>query len=662
MFGRKEARYFRPIIEARAFVAEFLMKEIINKRIEKQLKEVTSNLEIPEIRDEQLIMSQNLCRFLNYAENPGLGYLIEAGTGVGKSFAYLIALFEHLKNNTEDREKAIIATNTINLQEQLLNKDIPAVQKFYPDLKVEKAKGRNNYVCLRQLKGTYEGNLFINDEADEVFVKIETWLDRDNGSGDRADVPFKVDNDTWHEISSSAESCHGNNCPFNNKCYYNKAIRKIQRADVIIANHALILTDIKNSFLPNYTYLIIDEAHNFEKNALKAFTVEINKYRFNRIIKKLKNSYCQAGLRRAKKIEVLEKWFYNIELLADNFLNGLPDGRIYEKPDFIHGEKLLNELYQISTILQSTITKNETTIIKVELEKAVDEIAVLALDIEQFLMFNSENNVYWCKNKKACYAPITTSFLQNFWKGKTSVLTSATLTVADSFTNIVMNLNLDKKNIFTLKLDSPFDYKNNAVVYLPSFAISPKEEEYTDYLIQVIPDIVQQTNGKTFVLFTSFSLLNEVFDAVKSKLQNYMLLKQEKGNRDIILKKFRENGNTVLFGTDSFWEGVDEDINCVIITKLPFAVPTEPIEEAQYEKLKREGKNPFFLKAIPNCALKLKQGTGRLIRNSQKKGVIAILDPRIKASWGNTIVKTLPEMQWINNINKVDNFFNKKIS
>jgi len=192
---------------------------------------------------------------------------------------------------------------------------------------------------------------------------------------------------------------------------------------------------------------------------------------------------------------------------------------------------------------------------------------------------------------------------------------------------------------------------------VPSNAVSPKDKAYTDYLINVIPEIVTETGGKSFILFTSYNMLNQVFEATKDKLQNYDLLKQGQGNKDSLLKQYRNSDKAVLFGTDTFWEGVDEDINCVIITKLPFAVPTEPIEEARYEIIAKVGKNPFLVKSVPTCALKLKQGVGRLIRHSEKRGVIAILDPRIQANWGKPIVNTLPEMKYTRDIKAIGSMF-----
>ncbi len=634
------------------------MKKVINEKIKIKLKEITSSLDSPEIRQEQVIMAQNLCRFFNYSEDAGLTYLVEAGTGVGKSFAYLTAVFEHLSINKERENTVVIATNTISLQEQLLKKDIPVIQKFYPDIVVEKAKGRNNYLCQRLFNDDYNGNLFDDSSSMEINAKIENWLYRDSGDGDRAEMPFEISNQKWREYASSADTCYGSKCPYFKKCYYNKAMKKLQKADVIIANHALILTDIKNSFLPDYTHLIIDEAHNFEKNALRINTTEINQYRFDRIIRKLESSYCQAGIARANKKGIIDSWIFDIKLLTEAFFTTLPEGRILDKETLNDQNKLLNELHNVSILLKSIIDKNETAIIKLEIENTIKEILELATDMEEFLQQKNKDKyfVYWVENQKAFFAPITTDFLKTLWASKTTVLTSATLSVAGSFNNILMELNLEKQNTFTLKLNSPFDYKKNAIVYLPSFSVSPKEEHFTNYLVKAIPEIVKKTNGKTFILFTSFYLLNEVFDKVKSDLQDFMLLKQEKGNRNLILKEFRDKDNSVLFGTDTFWEGIDENINCVVITKLPFAVPTEPIEEAQHEKLKEEGKNPFILKAVPNCALKLKQGTGRLIRHSQKKGVIAILDPRIKANWSKTIVKTLPEMHWVESIDDVSNY------
>lgn len=630
------------------------MKNELNDQAQNALAKITNKLNKTEIRPEQIQMTQFLRRFLNYAKTSGQTAVVEAGTGVGKTFAYLTAFCEHIKSMPVDqRDRVVIATNTINLQEQLIKKDIPVVQSLYPGIRFEKAKGRNNYVCLRQLAETDNGNLFINDKDEKDIQKVKDWVADYTRTGDKSDMDFEVDYTIWRSIASDAANCYGKNCPHYSDCFYEKAKKKLKKADIIITNHAMILADIQANNLPKYTHVLIDEAHNFENNALKAMTIEISVQPVKSLIKKINGSYCQAGLRRVKKTTRMHSTLQGIETNTKEFLNSLPEGRIKTAIDPAKGELLIAQLNSTIRILESALS-DEKSIIQNELNLIIEKTAKLSTEVRAFVYQELESYVYWSKDNKAYYAPTTTTFLQNYWATKTTILTSATINVADSFKSFIWGLSLSVNTTYSLKLNSPFDYKKNALVYIPASAISPKESQYNEYLIKTIPEIIKKTGGKTFVLFTSYATLNTVYEAVEKDLSEYRLLRQGQGNKDYLLKEYKNSDNPVLFGTDSFWEGVDEDLNCVIITRLPFAVPTDPIEEARYENIKNAGKNPFMLKSIPACALKLKQGTGRLIRNAEKRGVIVICDPRINAHWGKPIMQTLPIMRWTDNINIID--------
>lgn len=633
-----------------------MTKEKLNDNAQKALQKVINSLNKKETRVEQLQMTQFLTRFLDYAKVPGYTAIVEAGTGVGKSFGYLVAQCEYLKSIPFDKKhKTVIATNTISLQEQLIKKDIPVIQKLYPNIRFEKAKGRNNYVCSRLLAEAGNGDLFVNKDDD--LIKIEEWL-HNNNTGDKSDLDCEVSQETWKSVAADSTACHGRGCAYYSECYYEKAKKKLKKADVIITNHAVVLADIQNQNLPDYTHIIIDEAHNFEKNALKAMTVDISIHRFKYISRKVQNSYCQAGLRRVKKLTVMNDCSDHLQSFAEDFLSALPEGRLKDMIDTTKGDLLVAQLDKAIAILGAALT-DETSIIQNELKLVIEETNKLRDELHAFLYRKFETYVYWVEKNKAYYAPTNTSFLGKFWATKTSILTSATINVAGSFNSFIWGLSLCRSTTYSLKLNSPFNYKKNALVYIPPNAISPKDKNYNDYLIETIPQIVKKTGGKTFVLFTSFASLNTVYEAVKEELSDFNLLKQGQGNKGYLLQEFKSANNSVLFGTDTFWEGVDEDLNCVIITKLPFAVPTDPIEEARYEKLKAAGKNPFLIKSLPACALKLKQGTGRLIRNFGKRGVIVICDPRINANWGKPIIQTLPEMKWTDNINQIDLYMPK---
>ncbi len=638
------------------------MKNKLNSQAKNALNKIVNKLNQSEVRLEQIQMTQFLSRFLDYAKNPGQASVIEAGTGVGKTFAYLTAFCEYIKSVPIDqRSKIVIATNTINLQEQLIKKDIPVLQELYPGIRFEKAKGRNNYVCLRQLAETDNGNLFINDKEEKEIKKISDWV-YNSETGDRSEMDFEVEYTTWKSIASDAASCYGNNCPYYSDCYCERAKKKLKKADIIITNHAKVLANMQNESLPEYSHILIDEAHNFENNALKALTIEISLQRIKSIIRKINGSYCQAGLRRVKKLTTMNATLQGIESNTQEFLDSLPEGRIKTAIDFVKGELLITQLNAVIGILQSALSE-EKSIIQNELNLVIEEAAKLSIEVRAFTFQEFESHVYWGKNGKAFFAPTSTSFLKSYWSNKTAVLTSATITVAGSFKPFIWGLNLNPNKTYSLKLNSPFNYKENALVYTPAKAVSPKESQYNEYLIKTIPEIIKKTGGKVFVLFTSFAMLNAVYEAIEADLSGFKLLRQGQGNKDYLLQEFKNSDKPVLFGTDSFWEGVDEDLNCVIITKLPFAVPTDPIEEARYEIIKNAGKNPFIMKSIPTCALKLKQGAGRLIRNSEKRGVIVICDPRINAKWGKPIIHTLPEMLWTDNINLIDTYMpSSKIS
>ncbi|KUG05272.1 ding family atp-dependent helicase yoaa [hydrocarbon metagenome] len=638
------------------------MKNKLNNQAQDALDKIVNKLNKKESRPEQIQMVQFIRRFLNYAKDPGRAAVVEAGTGVGKTFAYLVAFCEHLKSlSTNQQSKLVIATNTINLQEQLIKKDIPIINKLYPGIRFEKAKGKNNYICLRQLAEANNGNLFFNDKEVEEIKKISDWV-YNSETGDRSDMDFDIDYNTWRSIASDTASCYGNNCPYHSECYYERAKKRLKKADIIITNHAMVLADIQNNNLPEYSHILIDEAHNFENNALKAMTVEISAQRLKSIIRKINNTYCQAGLRRVKKITAMNATLQGIETNAQEFLDSLPEGRIKTVIDPVKAELLITQLNAVIDILKSALSE-EKSVIQNELSLVIEAATKLSIEVRAFTFQELESYVYWSKNGKAFFAPTSTSFLKSYWANKTSVLTSATINVAGSFKPFIWGLNLNPVNTYSLKLNSPFNYKENALVYIPAEAISPKEGQYNEYLIKTIPEIIKKTQGKVFVLFTSYTTLNTVYEATESNLSGFKLLKQGQGNKDYLLQEFKTSDKSVLFGTDSFWEGVDEELNCVIITKLPFAVPTDPIEEARYEILKNAGKNPFMYKSIPACALKLKQGAGRLIRNSENRGVIVICDPRINAKWGKPIVNTLPEMRWTDNIEVIDMYMpSSKIS
>jgi len=632
-----------------------LVKEKLNKEVQASLRRAVSALSVQETREGQIFMCQFLRRFYNFTEGqPGYTVIVEAGTGTGKTFAYLTALCEyirHLKNMGYEKDdfKTVIATNTLSLQEQLINKDIPVIKEIYPEISFEKAKGKNNYICHEKVAELSKGDLFSDNDEDEL-QKVFQYINNPEASGERQELD--VSNALWKKICADTHECYSRSCPYHKECFYEKARRKLKNADVIVTTHATVLTDfLQTQILPKYRYLIVDEAHNLEKNTLNALTIEISRERFARLVQKSETRYCQGGFQAGKVLTKIQEWTKSLIPAAETFFATLHEGRA-ESPqeENEQGKLLLQHLQAAAPLIKKAIQAADIQIFKVELVNFFEEVLTLEKELATWLYHDKPEHVYWVENRKAKYAPYTTDCLAPLWESKVSVLTSATLSVARKFDAIKNSLCLCHDNVYTLKIDSPFNYKENALVYLPPKAPSPKNGQYAQYLINTIKSILLGIGGKVFILFTSYSMMNEVYQGVTESLGNcFTLLLQGESSREKLLETYRKTPDAVLFGTDTFWEGIDEEINCIIITRLPFAVPTEPIQQAKYEKIKESGGNPFMLKSIPECALKLKQGIGRLIRRQDKKGVIVICDPRIKQSWSKNIIRTLPEMRWTGN-------------
>ncbi|MDD3395568.1 MAG: ATP-dependent DNA helicase, partial [Anaerotignum sp.] len=555
------------------------------------------------------------------------------------------------------------ATNTISLQEQLCNKDIPHLTSLYPQIKYAKAKGRNNYICLYKLNNP-DTSLFAKDMTTENEAQIRDWLNTPAGeSGDKSDITFELSQDDWQKVGADTLNCYGNTCPYYKDCYYNRAKAKTQSANIIITTHAMVLTDfIQGNGLPDYTHIILDEAHNFGKNAVSALTVDISRRRVYWLINQSKSKFCRSGFRQGKALKTLEEWQKSLKNFSDLFFQSLTDGRILAPQENKNGPNLVDCIRQILVIAEKSIERCDMAIAKTSLKNLCDEAFALAFDLETWLIQSNPDTVYWVEKKEAHFAPINIGAnLVPFWKHKNTILTSATLCVAKEFNTIRHTLKLDKETSYACRLESPFNYKENGLIYVPPQAPSPKSERYTDYVIDTTVAALNKTGGKTFVLFTSYSMMSAVAEKLKAILPDkFTWLVQGTDTRERLLQRYRTNRNAVFLGTDTFWEGIDEDIDCVILTKLPFAVPTSPIEEAKYESIKAKGKNPFMLQALPQCAIKLKQGAGRLIRHHHKRGVIIICDPRIGQNWGQAIRKTLPDMKWTEDIAMMDSYLENR--
>lgn len=621
--------------------------------------------------------------------------LIEAGTGIGKSLAYLIPA---VRWSLLNREKVVISTNTINLQEQLLYKDIPDLKKIIDeDFVYLLMKGRGNYVCLNRLYEAQQ-NLFslIEDEEIEQFEAILGWLNTTEDAS-LSHLPFVPKPSLWEKINSTAGTCLGGMCPYFSECPVNRVRRQAAKAHIIVTNHHYLIADAQlegtgASLLPSYKRVIFDEAHNLEDSATSFFTRTITLSGVLSLLGRLhagsrKNRGYLVYLQRAKHFpdkralrDAIEEtsrlrseafeFFENLDLFFKKILEERGD---VSESILEVDEALINHEDWKSVVenrigvfsnqcnrLINALERIREELIDMRDERARRQIEGLIFmlgDILQtltrFLETADDNYVRWIEKKHEIAISISVievGKLLNelvFERLKSCVLTSATLTVKNSFAFLKSRLGIESPQIETV-LPSPFDYETQMKVLIPTDLAEPGHPDYIVDLCKSVTGVLQKTGGKAFVLFTSYRTLNEVYEMVRDALvgQGYIIFKQGEDSRRNLLERFKANINSILFGTESFWEGVDapgKTLECVIITRLPFKVPTEPIIKARFERIRERGQNPFLDYYVPLAVIKLRQGIGRLIRNRLDRGVIVILDKRILVkSYGSFFLSAIP--------------------
>ena len=675
-----------------------------------------------EYRKEQ----EEMAHYIQDAINEDRKIIIEAGTGTGKTLAYLIPA---IKWAVANKKKVIIATNTINLQEQLLLKDIPLAKSIIKeDFSYVLVKGRSNYLCKRLFNELSIGRSIdietFSMEAREQIEYILKWGNKTK-TGDKAELPFEVYPDVWELVQSTTELCLGKKCPYRKECFYMKTRIEKMEADILISNHHVFFADLnvraetdfdsEYLILPRYDMVIFDEAHNVESVARSYFSVEVSKISFTRLLnriyqKKNKRKKEKLALIRVedtideKDLEDSQQYIYLLNTLKEeiSILQNIGDEyfdeirKIYEtnteapirkslnnfemtKSRFLETLRDKKDIFQSKLADFLTLMMSFNNVIDEEKDKNPEVInfnnhlKMFKTYIDSFKFINSfedDNYIYWLDiNSKRTNVVLTATPL-NIAKKLSSVLfdnldrlifASATIVANGSFDYFKKSLGLDEEDCIECIIKSPFNYDKQMSVYIPTdIQDSENINAFVTDASKFILDILLKTNGKAFILFTSYTMLNQIYYSISKKLidKGFEVFLHGDKPRSQLIKEFKEAENPILFGTTSFWEGVDvqgENLSNVIITKLPFLVPTDPVVSAISKKIEEDGGNSFTDFQLPEAIIKFKQGVGRLIRKKTDSGNIFILDSRIlKKRYGSLFINALPSQKNIKILEKDD--------
>lgn len=607
---------------------------------------------------------QELAETIISAMHDGESLICEAGTGTGKTFAYLVPAIL-------SGRKVLISTGTKHLQDQLFRRDLPLVRKALNiPINVALLKGRSNYLCLHRLTLAEHAGADLHKASQALLVDIRRWSHQ-SSSGDLAELTdIPEDAGVRSVVTSTAENCLGQECDDYDKCFVFKARRHANEADLTIVNHHLYLADMNlrqqgyGELLPAADIVIFDEAHQLPALASEFFSQTLSARQIQELLRDAKSAYFTEAADLPEFLQML-----------DNVEKALRDLRLsFARQDLRITWQDIKSQQQVSESLNGLLTTSDTLqqLLKnfagrgKQLDNCYKRLTTILDTLACFSEPETGEFIQWLETRGRGYffhqtpLDIAETFQTHLSVYECiHIYMSATLTVNNHFKHFTGQLGLD--DIRAESWQSPFDFNKQALLYLPEGLPEPRDISYTERVVEVVIPVLKTTQGRAFFLFTSHRALRIAAESITDQI-DYPVLVQGDAPRTELLETFRTTRHAVLLGTSSFWEGVDvkgQALSCVIIDKLPFATPDDPVLKARMKKLQEQGRNPFMEYQLPEAVLTLKQGIGRLIRDRQDYGVLMICDPRLKTkAYGKVFLRSLPEMQSTHSLSDVETFFN----
>ena len=609
------------------------------------------------------VAQQELAQAIERAIEEKSQLIAEAGTGTGKTFAYLAPALRSGK-------KVIVSTGTKTLQDQLFHRDLPRLRKALEltDIKVALLKGRANYICLHRLDRTVKDGRLASLELVQQLARVREWAPKSR-SGDRSEIPgLSEDAPIWPLVTSNADNCLGSECSFWDDCHVVKARRRAQAADLVVVNHHLLFSDMAvkregfGEVLPGAQVYVLDEAHQIAESASSFFSTSVGLRQLLDLTRDcISECATQPGALDVLRepAMALERAGKDLRIAFTPYAAKAPLVPVLAEPVVLAAfNDLLDKIADLHEALNSQAERSDG------IKSCAERSAELQARMQK-MSADTPDEVRWYELFASAFVLHATpldiaSPLAEFrvQTGAAWIYTSATLAVGESFTHFQHEIGAF--DAATLKLDSPFDFQRQTLLYLPPIAIEPNAPGYTLAVVEAAIEVLLASKGRAFMLFTSHRALKEAAEVLKTRLK-FPLFVQGEAPRAQLLAQFQKSGNGVLLGAASFWEGVDvpgDALSVVIIDKLPFGQIGDPVLEAKLEAIRASGGNPFMHYQLPAAVLALKQGVGRLIRTVHDRGVLVLCDPRLKSkAYGKTFLKSLPSMPQSDQVESVQAFF-----